>query len=54
MSNNELGYAGDITPQTANEWMQSGSAVMVDVRTEAELAWAVSYTHLTLPTICSV
>jgi rhodanese-related sulfurtransferase len=39
MSNNELGYAGDITPETANEWMQSGAAVMVDVRTEAELAW---------------
>lgn len=39
MSNNELGYAGDITPETANEWMQSGAAVMIDVRTEAELAW---------------
>jgi sulfur dioxygenase len=39
MSKNELGYAGDITPETANEWMQSGAAVMVDVRTEAELAW---------------
>ncbi len=39
MSNNELGYAGDITPETANEWMQSGAAVMVDVRSEAELAW---------------
>jgi rhodanese-related sulfurtransferase len=39
MSNNELGYAGDVTPETANEWMQSGAAVMVDVRTEAELAW---------------
>jgi sulfur dioxygenase len=39
MSNNELGYAGDIAPETAYEWMQSGAAVMVDVRTDAELAW---------------
>jgi rhodanese-related sulfurtransferase len=39
MSNNELGYAGDITPDTAYQWMQSGAAVMVDVRSEAELAW---------------
>lgn len=39
MSNNKLGYAGDITPETAYEWMQSGAAVLVDVRTEAELAW---------------
>ena len=39
MSNNELGYAGDVTPELANEWMQSGQAVMVDVRSEAELAW---------------
>ena len=33
------GYAGDVTPQTANAWMHSGEAVMVDVRSEAELAW---------------
>jgi len=39
MSNNELGYAGDISPETANEWMQSGAAVMIDVRSDAELAW---------------
>jgi rhodanese-related sulfurtransferase len=39
MSNNDLGYAGDITPDIAFEWMQSGAAVMVDVRSEAELAW---------------
>ena len=39
MSNIDLGYAGDITPNTAFEWMQSGVAVMVDVRSEAELAW---------------
>jgi rhodanese-related sulfurtransferase len=33
------GYAGDVSPETANAWMQSGEAVMVDVRSEAELAW---------------
>jgi rhodanese-related sulfurtransferase len=39
MSNNELGYAGDVTPQQAYEWMKSSEAVMVDVRSDAELAW---------------
>ena len=39
MSHSQLGYAGDVTPETAYEWMQSGAAVLVDVRTEAELAW---------------
>ena len=39
MSNNELGYAGDITPDMAYEWMQSGQAVMVDVRSDAEREW---------------
>ena len=39
MSQSQLGYAGDVTPETAYEWMQSGAAVLVDVRTEAELAW---------------
>lgn len=33
------GYAGDISPQTAWQWVQSGQAVLVDVRTQAELAW---------------
>lgn len=33
------GYAGDITPQQANEWFQSGAAVLVDVRTDAEREW---------------
>jgi rhodanese-related sulfurtransferase len=32
-------YAGDVTPQTAFEWMQSGEAVLVDVRTDAEREW---------------
>lgn len=39
MSSNKLGYAGDVTPQTAYEWMQSGEAVLVDVRTDAEREW---------------
>ena len=33
------GYAGDISPQLAFQWMQSGQAVLVDVRTDAERAW---------------
>ena len=33
------GYAGDITPQTAHEWMSTGQAVLVDVRTDAEREW---------------
>ncbi|MGB3071673.1 MAG: MBL fold metallo-hydrolase [Ottowia sp.] len=33
------GYAGDITPQTAYEWMSTGEAVLVDVRTDAEREW---------------
>ena len=39
MSNNELGYAGDVTPEMANAWVQSGEAVLVDVRTDAEREW---------------
>jgi rhodanese-related sulfurtransferase len=33
------GYAGDIPAQLAFEWMQSGEAVLVDVRTDAEREW---------------
>ena len=33
------GYAGDISCQTAYRWWQSGQAVLVDVRSSAELAW---------------
>ncbi|TXK32999.1 MBL fold metallo-hydrolase [Ottowia sp. GY511] len=33
------GYAGDITPETARQWMDSGRAVLVDVRTDAEREW---------------
>lgn len=39
MSHNELGYAGDVTPEVANAWMQSGDAVLVDVRSDAEREW---------------
>ena len=33
------GYAGDISPRTAHDWMQAGQAVLVDVRTDAEREW---------------
>jgi sulfur dioxygenase len=33
------GYAGDISPQLAWAWVQSGQATLVDVRTDAERAW---------------
>lgn len=32
-------YAGDISPELAWSWVQSGEAVLVDVRTDAERAW---------------
>jgi len=32
-------YAGDISPQLACQWWQSGDAVLVDVRSDAERAW---------------
>ncbi len=33
------GYAGDISPLQAFQWQQSGDAVLVDVRTDAEREW---------------
>jgi rhodanese-related sulfurtransferase len=33
------GYAGDVTPELAWEWMKSGDAVLVDVRSDAEREW---------------
>lgn len=33
------GYAGDVTPQTAHDWMQAARAALVDVRTDAEREW---------------
>jgi sulfur dioxygenase len=38
--NNTLGYSGDITPSQAHDWWQSGEAVLIDIRTHAERAWA--------------
>ncbi|MGO4390436.1 rhodanese-like domain-containing protein [Variovorax sp. M-6] len=33
------GYAGDVTPELAAQWMASGQAVLVDVRSDAEREW---------------
>jgi glyoxylase-like metal-dependent hydrolase (beta-lactamase superfamily II)/rhodanese-related sulfurtransferase len=33
------GYAGDVSPQLAFDWMQSGEAVLIDIRTDAEREW---------------
>ncbi len=33
------GYAGDVTPQQAHQWVAAGEAVLVDVRTDAEREW---------------
>jgi len=33
------GYAGDIAAPLAWQWLQSGDAVLVDVRTDAEREW---------------
>ena len=37
--NPAFGYAGDVTPSEAFAWWQSGEAVLVDVRTDAEREW---------------
>ena len=33
------GYAGDISPQLAWQWVSGGQAVLIDVRTDAEREW---------------
>lgn len=33
------GYAGNVSPQLAWQWVQSGEAVIVDVRSDAEREW---------------
>jgi rhodanese-related sulfurtransferase len=33
------GYAGDVSPELAWAWAQSGEATLVDVRTDAERTW---------------
>lgn len=36
------GYAGDVSPEQAWQWVSAGEAVLVDVRTDAERAWVGS------------
>ena len=33
------GYAGDVSPRLAHAWWQTGQAVLVDVRSDAEREW---------------
>lgn len=33
------GYTGDVTPELAWHWWQSGEAMLVDIRSDAERAW---------------
>ncbi len=33
------GYAGDVTPEQAAQWVADGAAVLVDVRSDAEREW---------------
>jgi rhodanese-related sulfurtransferase len=33
------GYAGDVSPQVAAQWIARGEAVLIDVRTDAEREW---------------
>jgi len=35
----EQGYAGDVTPEQAWQWVSAGEAVLIDVRSDAERAW---------------
>lgn len=35
----DAGYAGDVSPQLAYQWWQSGHAHLLDIRTDAERAW---------------
>jgi rhodanese-related sulfurtransferase len=42
------GYAGDVTPEQAAQWMAGGEAVMVDVRSDAEREW-VGYVPGAMP-----
>ncbi len=37
--NTAAGYAGDVSPELAWRWWQSGKAVFVDIRTQAEREW---------------
>ena len=33
------GYAGDVSPQQAYHWWQSGQALVIDIRSDAEREW---------------
>jgi len=33
------GYAGDVPPALAWQWVQSGDAILIDIRTDAEREW---------------
>jgi rhodanese-related sulfurtransferase len=33
------GYAGDVSPQLAWDWVSNGQAVLIDVRSDAEREW---------------
>jgi rhodanese-related sulfurtransferase len=33
------GYAGDVSPELAWQWVQAGDAVLLDVRSDAEREW---------------
>ena len=33
------GYAGDVSPEQAWQWVSAGDALLVDVRSDAERAW---------------
>jgi sulfur dioxygenase len=39
LPNTDLGYCADVTPLKAHEWLHNQLAVLVDVRTAAELHW---------------
>ena len=34
-----MGYAGDVSPEQASQWLHNGDAVLVDVRSDAEREW---------------
>ena len=33
------GYAGDVSPELAHQWFSCGEAVLVDIRSSAEIEW---------------
>ena len=43
------GYAGDIPPALAWQWVQAGNAVLVDVRTKDEFDHAPSFNARNIP-----